>query len=166
MSWSSRKKREGIFVPFIFFVGYCFNICFLSQILLHIKKHYFIHFRCLFLQSSKAFSVCHFNPLSGTVCNFRSMNSPVELNRLFLKLFCYITWFDQTRHCTPCKRGLYVKSCCFLETIAQWFKGHLRYKTITSQMCHRRHRLRIFLFCRKVVFRFQDIHVFILLTIP
>ena len=33
-------------------------------------------------------------------------------------------------------------------------------------MCHRRHRLRIFLFCRKVVFRFQDIHVFILLTIP
>ena len=31
-----------------------------------------------------------------TVCNFESMESPVELNRLFLKLFCYVTWFDET----------------------------------------------------------------------
>ena len=35
-----------------------------------------------------------------TVCNFQSMKSTVELNRLFLKFFCYITWFvispDQT----------------------------------------------------------------------
>ena len=35
-----------------------------------------------------------------TVCNFQSMKSPVELNSLFSKFFCYITWFiispDQT----------------------------------------------------------------------
>ena len=34
-----------------------------------------------------------------TVCNFQSMKSPLELNSLFSKFFCYITWFispDQT----------------------------------------------------------------------
>ena len=30
------------------------------------------------------------------VCYFQSMNSPMELNSLLLKLFCYITWFDET----------------------------------------------------------------------
>ena len=29
-----------------------------------------------------------------SVCNFQSMKSPVELNSLFLKFFCYTTWFD------------------------------------------------------------------------
>ena len=33
-------------------------------------------------------------------------------------------------------------------------------------MCHLRHRLRIFLFRRKVMFRSQDIQVFVFLTIP
>ena len=28
-----------------------------------------------------------------TVCNFRSMKSPVELNSLLSKFFSYITWF-------------------------------------------------------------------------
>ena len=28
-----------------------------------------------------------------TVCNFQSMKSPVELNRLLSKFFCYMTWF-------------------------------------------------------------------------
>ena len=28
-----------------------------------------------------------------SVCNFQSMKSPVELNSLLSKLFCYITWF-------------------------------------------------------------------------
>ena len=30
---------------------------------------------------------------ANTVCNFESMKSPMELNNLFSKLFCYITWF-------------------------------------------------------------------------
>ena len=34
------------------------------------------------------------------------------------------------------------------------------------KMCHLRHRLRIFLFCRKNMFRSQDIQVFVFLTIP
>ena len=34
------------------------------------------------------------------------------------------------------------------------------------KMCHLRHRLRIFLFCTKIMFRSQDIQVFVFLTIP
>ena len=34
------------------------------------------------------------------------------------------------------------------------------------KMCHLRHRLRIFLFHRKVMFRVQDIQVFVFLIIP
>ena len=44
MSWSSRKKKEGIF--------------FRMYTILHIKKYYFMHFFCLFLKlSTKAVSV-------------------------------------------------------------------------------------------------------------
>ena len=56
------------------------------------------------------------------VSNFQSMKSPVALNSLLPKLFCYITWFvlspDYTRNWTTGKRGLYVKFYCFFETIA------------------------------------------------
>ena len=41
------------------------------------------------------------------VCNFKSMKSPMELNSLLSKLFCYITRFvispEQTRHWTTYK---------------------------------------------------------------
>ena len=61
-----------------------------------------------------------------TVCNFQSMKSPAELNSLFSKFFCFVTWFfmspGQTRHWTAYKRGLQVKSYCFFETIAQRLK--------------------------------------------
>ena len=40
MSWSSRKKKEAIFVPFISSEGKLFKICVLSQCILH-----WIHFR-------------------------------------------------------------------------------------------------------------------------
>ena len=43
MSWSSQKKKRGLFVPFILSEGIFFKICVLTQgiyILLHIKKHY------------------------------------------------------------------------------------------------------------------------------
>ena len=32
-------------------------------------------------------------PNTISVCNFQSMKSPVELNSLLSKFFCYITWF-------------------------------------------------------------------------
>ena len=41
---------------------------------------------------------------------------------------------------------------------------YLCYKTATSQNV--KHKLRIFLFYRKVIFHFQDIQVFVFLTIP
>ena len=45
-------------------------------------------------------------------------------------------------------------------------KGYLRCKIKLLKMCHLRHRLRIVLLCRKVVFSSQDIQVFVVLTIP
>ena len=59
-----------------------------------------------------------------SACNFQSMKSPVKLNSLFLKFFSYITWFDYTRHWTPCKWGLYIKSYCFFEAIAYRFENY------------------------------------------
>ena len=65
---------------------------------------------------------------ANTVCNFQSIKSPVELNSLLSKFFCYITWLvispDWTRHWTTWKRGLYVKSYCFFETIVYWFRNY------------------------------------------
>ena len=67
MSWSLRKKKEGIFCT-VYFVRREFfqDLRFISMYsvlntlsefkLLHIKKHFFRHFCCLFLKS-KAFSV-------------------------------------------------------------------------------------------------------------
>ena len=69
MSWSSRKKKRAFFVPFVLSEGNIFKICVLYQyihsvlntlsiyVLLHIKKHYFLHFCCMFLKSLKAYSV-------------------------------------------------------------------------------------------------------------
>ena len=64
---NSRKNKESFFVSLVLSERIFFNICVSPQccieytfriyILLHIKKHYFIHFYCLFLKSSKAFSV-------------------------------------------------------------------------------------------------------------
>ena len=66
-----------------------------------------------------------------SVCNFQAMKSPMELNSLLSKFFCYITWLvispDQTRQCTTCKRGLYIKSYCFFEALAHWFKNYKLY---------------------------------------
>ena len=65
--------------------------------------------------------------INTTVCNFQSMKSPVELNSLLSKFFCYITWFVispyQTRQWTTSIRGLYVKSYCFFEAMAQRVKN-------------------------------------------
>ena len=57
------------------------------------------------------------------VFSFQSMKSPDEQNSLFVKFFCYITCFDKTRHWMPCKRGFYVKSYVFFETITYLFKN-------------------------------------------
>ena len=45
-------------------------------------------------------------------------------------------------------------------------KGYLRYKTITSQNVPSKAQIKNFLFRRKIMFRSQDIQVFVLLTIP
>ena len=37
----------------------------------------------------------------------------MEVKSLFLKFFCYVIWFDETRHGRPCKRGLHIKSYFF-----------------------------------------------------
>ena len=69
MSWSLREKKEDIvcnayfvrrtfFLRFVFYLNVeCIEYVFRIYILLHIKKYYFIHFYCLLLKSSKAFTV-------------------------------------------------------------------------------------------------------------
>ena len=53
--------------------------------------------RTTFLQNTSGtasvlvLSVCHYLDFVYSVCNFQSMKSPVELNRLFSKIYCYIT---------------------------------------------------------------------------
>ena len=65
MSWSPRKKKEGIFCTIYFVKSHFFDI------ILHIKKDYLIHFCFLFVKSSKIFSI------SLTV------NAPLHPNQLF-----------------------------------------------------------------------------------
>ena len=43
-------------------------------------------------------------------------------------------------------------------------KGYLRYKTITSQNVPSKAQIKNFLFRRKIMFRSQDIQVFVFLT--
>ena len=45
-------------------------------------------------------------------------------------------------------------------------KGYLHYKTITSQNVPSKAQIKNLLFRRKIMFRSQDIQVFVLLTIP
>ena len=45
-------------------------------------------------------------------------------------------------------------------------KGYLRYKTITSQNVSSEAQIKNFLFRRKIMFRSQDIQVFVFLNIP
>ena len=48
---------EGIFLNLFYLISSVLHYAFKIQILLHMKKHHFIHFCCLFLKSSKSFSV-------------------------------------------------------------------------------------------------------------
>ena len=63
MSWSSRNKTRAFLLSFILLKGhflalgfYLTENTFRIYILLHIKKHYFIHFCCWFFKSLEAFS--------------------------------------------------------------------------------------------------------------
>ena len=68
VSWSLQKEKghflNRLFCPkekfstFMFYLNVkCIEYTFRIYILFHIKKHYFIHSSCLFLKSSKSFSV-------------------------------------------------------------------------------------------------------------
>ena len=50
--------------------------------------------------------------LDCSVCNFQSMNSPMELNSLFSKFFCCITRFV-TWHLIRCENGKLAKALMF-----------------------------------------------------
>ena len=51
-------------------------------------------------------------------------------------------------------------------TSSHFFKGYLRYKTITSQNVPPIAQIKIFLFRTKIMFCSQDIQVFVFLTLP
>ena len=87
MSWSSRKKQEcifcnvffpkGIFLTFLFYLNVkCIEWIFRTYILLHNKKHDFIHFCSLFL------TPCYIHPrvfctkkgaIAGVSCEFYAL---------------------------------------------------------------------------------------------
>ena len=90
------------------------------------------------------------------------LNSELKLagtTRNYFKKMCHVLW---EQFCCSYK---YTKAA---RNRSQLFKGYyLRCKTITcDKMCHLKHRLRIFLFHRKIMFHSQDIQVFVFLTIP
>ena len=59
--------------------------------------------------------------------------------------------------------GQHTKVPILPDSYRQWL---LKVTSATKWLCHLRHKFRIFLFCRKVMFRFQDIQVFVFSTIP
>ena len=104
MSWSSRKKKEDNFCT-VYFVRkeFFFNICVLSQcivyripfqiyIRLHIKKHYFVNFCCLFLKLLKAFSVSlrktYFFPQTIFFLRKKTFFCLMKFHSTKTKLFC------------------------------------------------------------------------------
>ena len=54
----------------------------------------------------------------------------------------------------------------YLILFCYWFKDYLHYKTITSQIVPSETQIKNFLFRRKIMFRSQDIQVFVFLTNP
>ena len=55
----------------------------------------------------------------------------------------------------------------FVNNMMNWhIKGYLCYKTITSQNVPSKAQIKNYLFRRKIMFRSQDIQVFVFLTIP
>ena len=44
--------------------------------------------------------------VSRSVCNFQFIKSPLEQNSLFLKFFCYVTWFDEMWNWRPFKQSV------------------------------------------------------------
>ena len=74
--------------------------------------------------------------------------------------FCNITC-TQTSNCCNCwskRENLYISLIVF--------KGYIRYKTITSQNVLSEAQVKNFSFCRKVMFRSNENHVFVFLIIP
>ena len=88
----------------------------------------------------KLFCVTNFANMN--ICNTRKKAQCVLIHEnfhgieysLFVKFFCYAICFDERQNWRSCKRGLFFKSYCFLEAIAETFKD---YKLSMSFMFHR-----------------------------
>ena len=57
-----------------------------------------------------------------------------------------------------------VSNICFYFSLFLKFTTTIKRQLL--KMCHLRHRLRIFLFCRKVMFRFKDVKLFFIFNHP
>ena len=71
--------------------------------LIEIYVHIFVLFSCSCLKKRELYSLpSNFKAdavftYSCSACHCQSMKSPVELNSLFSKFFCYVTWFVLSR---------------------------------------------------------------------
>ena len=86
ISWSSRKKKSSSFVMFTLSEGNVFLTFLFHLNILHIKKHYFIDFCCLFFKLSKTFSV--------------SLSFMLDLYLFILSFLCFLN-LDQVDERTP-----------------------------------------------------------------
>ena len=67
---------KGILSRFLFYLNvYCIEYTFRIYIPLHIKKHYFIHFSCLFLKSFKALTLRFEDALQQSMRQNRNMRT-------------------------------------------------------------------------------------------
>ena len=81
-------------------------------------------------------------------CNFKKeVRSLIKFVRLNISFISVKQFFEESEH-------------------SSMFKGHLRYKMITSQNVPSKAQIKNFFFCRKIMFHSDDIPVFVLLTIP
>ena len=131
MSWSSRKKKSGFFVTFIFSEGDFFNIWVLSQCIVYWisfqniytftypkkKKNYFIHFCYLFLKSSKVFSVslkwnfCHsaFSSVKTKIKSYLAVKV-VERSNLSFSVHFLINCLKRFKRCLNIHSAFYYKT--------------------------------------------------------
>ena len=128
MSWSSRKKKEGIFVPFILSEEIFFNICVLSQSVV-----YWSHFHNI--KKDTAWSFCYFFLFSFTFlstfvlkywieCFFSDLRN--KRNSWFILCFEKYKW-NINLHCTIEKRlaflickVIYKLSCLYINCISSY----------------------------------------------
>ena len=150
MSWSSRKKKDGIFCTVYFVRKFFFNICVLFRCVV-----YWIHFQnihaftyqktllstlfCLFLESSKAFSVSLIiSPLSlHNFCIYLTVKTSYRFRKDFRDTPSEIQEEKKNKTnqilqlCFAC-HTVHMSQICWLFLSLYSWESHLSFPLVTS----------------------------------